>query len=179
MIQYGLVCFAYSKNEWIAKQIAWFTKSQWSHSFITAEPMLGKEMAMEAAGNGVSLVLFDDAYRNNSNQKYETYKFKIEQNAIDQSIIKTASLLESSYGYLHYPWFIWRAINQLFSRDIKKQNNWFQNGTVCSDLVRLYITNAGRGDLFTDFGIDSASAQDLYEIVKANPDLFELVESKA
>lgn len=176
---YGYVCFAYSKNEWIAKQIAMFTKSQWSHSFLTVPSLLGKDMAMEAAGNGVSMIPFDIAYRANVNQNYETYRFKIDQAAIDKGILKTIDLLETGYGYLHYPWFIWRSLNKLFGRDIKSQNNWLQNGTVCSDLVRLYITNAGRGDLFKDFGIDSANAQDIYDIVKANPDLFELVESKA
>lgn len=176
-MEYGHVCFAYSKNEWIAKAIAWFTKSKWSHSFITAPPMLGKEMALEAASGGISPVLFDVGYRNNPNQKYEVYRFKISDEEIDLAMLKTMDMLQTPYGYLEYPWFIWRSINKWFGRDIKGKDNWSQQGTVCSGLVRLYIEATGR-DLFKEFGYDSATAQDAYEIVLSRPDLFELIESK-
>lgn len=174
---YGYVCFAYSKNEWLAKAIAWFTKSQWSHSFIMAPSMIDREMAMESASNGVSLVPFDSSYRNNDNQKYEVYRFKMSKESIDKGVLMTMDMLETPYGYLEYPWFMWRSLNALLGRDIKSQNNWSQQGTVCSGLVRLYIDSVSPG-LFTDFGKDSANAQDVYNVVKARPDLFELIESK-
>lgn len=175
---YGCIGFSYSKNEWIAKAIAWFTKSKWSHSFLTVPAILGREMVMESGEHGVGMVPFDLAYRMNVNQNYEIYRFKIDQDNIDSSILKTIDLLETSYGFLEYPWFMWRALNKFFGKDIKKQNNWLQDGTVCSDLVRLYITNAGQGSLFEDFGVDAANAQDIYNIVLANPSLFELIEKK-
>lgn len=178
-MEYGYVCFAYSKDEWIARAIAWFTKSQWSHSFITVPPMLGEDMVMEASSNGISMVQFDVAYRENKNQKYEIYKFKIPQEQIDRAIWMTMFMLETSYGFLEYPWFIWRAVNSWFGRDIKHQDNWSQQGTVCSGLVRLYLEYAGFESLVSGFGKDSANAQDMYNIIKANPDLFELVESKS
>ncbi len=179
MIEYGYVCFAYSKNEWIAKAIAWFTRSQWSHSFITIPKILDREMAMEAGGNGVSAVPFDIAYRNNSNQKYEVYRFKCDSEKIDYAISKCMNKLETSYGYLEYPWFIWRSLNFLFKRDIKIQNNWSSQGTICSGLVRAYLEEAGYVELFKEYGIDSNSAQDVYNIVKSHSDLFELIEQKS
>lgn len=177
-MEYGYICFAYSKNEWIAKAIAWFTKSKWSHSFVTMPPILGREMAMEASASGVAMTPFDIAYRNNPNQTYEAYRFNIDPEQIDLSLLKCMNELETSYGYLEYPWFIWRSFNKLFGRDIKNQNNWSKQGTVCSGLVRQFIENSGHKELFTGFGIDSANAQDVYEIVKANLNLFQLVESK-
>jgi len=177
-MNYGFICFAYSKNEWIAKQIAWFTKSQWSHSFITAPPMLGRELAMEAGGGGVELVTFDDAYRNNPNQNYEVYKFNCDQEQINSSIYKCLDELETSYGLLQYPWFMWRSLNKLFGRDIKGQDNWSQKGIVCSGFARHFITYAGFGDLFFEFGKSAATAQDVYNVVKNHPKLFELIEKK-
>lgn len=177
-MEYGFVCFSYSKNEWIAKAIAWFTKSQWSHSFITVPNILGHEMAMEAAGKGVSMVLFDLAYRNNPNQAYEIYRFNITQDYKDYAILESMDLLETSYGLLEYPWFIWRYLNKAVGRDIKSYNNWSNKGTVCSELVRLYAQAAGYGHLFDGLGIASASAQDVYEIVLSHPELFELIEKK-
>lgn len=177
-MEYGYVCFAYSKNEWVAKAIAWFTKSQWSHSFITVPPMLGKEMVMEAASGGTQMVMFDGAYRNNPNQKYEVYRLKVDKQVIDEAILKCMERLEMPYGYMEYPWFIWRSINKLFGRDIKAQDNWSQKDEVCSGLASFFLNSATLQILFAGFGKNSVTAQDVYEIVKANPDLFELVESR-
>ena len=178
-MEYGYICFAYSKNEFIAWAIAKVTKSQWSHSFITVPPMLGKEMVMEAAGQGVSMCEFDLNYRNNPNQKYEVYKLNIDASTTDPSILTCMAALETSYGYLEYPWFIWRYINKLFGRDIKGQNNWCQNGTfVCSQLCRKYAEGRGLTALCSALGNGSMSAQDLYEIVLGHPELFTLVEKK-
>lgn len=177
-MEYGHVCFAFSKNEWIAKAIAWFTKSQWSHTFLTVPPMLGKEMVMEAGGGGVEMVTFDQAYRNNSGQKYEVYRVKLSPETINQAISKCMDKLEMPYGYLEYPWFIWRFMNKWVGRDIKAQDNWSTNLEVCAGLVDIYLDELGLQALSKDFGNNAISAQDIYEIVKAHPELFELVESK-
>lgn len=177
-MEYGYVCFAYSKNEWIAKAIALCTKSKWSHTFVTVPPCLGKEMVMEAASGGTEMVLFDIAYRNNADQKYEVYRVKISKESIDQSILKCIENLEMPYGYLEYPWFVWRAINSWFGRDIKNQDNWHTKYEVCSGVTNNYIVNLSLGSLFNGFGNNSVNAQDIYEIVLAHPELFELIEKK-
>lgn len=177
-MEYGYICFAYTKNEWVPKEISAITHSKWSHSFITAPLMLGREMAMEAAAGGVSLVPFDIAYRNNPNQKYEVYKFKCDPDKIDASISKCMNELEMGYGYLQFPWFIWRAINESVGKDIKSQDNWSQKGIVCSGFARHFIEYAGYSELFAGFGKNSANAQDVYRIVLARPKLFELIEKK-
>lgn len=177
-MDYGYVCFAYSKNEWIAKAIAWFTKSKWSHTFITVPSMLGKEMVMEAGAGGVEMVTFDKAYRNDSSQAYEVYRVKLPQEVIDRAILKCMESLELPYGYLEYPWFIWRFINRWFGRDIKGQNNWSTSKKVCAGLVDIYEDELGLQAYSEAFGNNSITAQDIYEIVKAHPEVFELVESK-
>lgn len=176
--KYGYVCFAYSKNEFVAKAIAWFTKSQWSHTFITVPAILGSQMAMEAGMGGTEMVLFDQGYRNNPNQKYEVYKVNVAQDIVDQAIVECLSNLEMPYGYLEYPWFIWRSICLWFGKDIKNQNNWSTKDEVCAGLTELYVEKLSLQILFNGFGKNSINAQDIYLIVKANPHLFELVESK-
>ena len=178
MTEYGYVCFAYSKDEWIAKAIAWLTKSQWSHSFFTAPSMLGREMVMEAASTGASMTPFDISYRNNPNQAYEVYRFKCDQANIDAAISQCMNELETMYGFLEYPWFIWRSINTWFGHDIKSNDNWSQQGIVCSGYARHFLAYAGYESLFSGFGKSSANAQDVYNIVKAHPELFELIEKK-
>jgi hypothetical protein len=177
-MKYGYIGFAYTKNEWIAKAISWFTKSKWSHSFITIPPMLDKEMVMEAVKGGVEVDMFERGYRNNHNQRYEIYKFNCNKSDIDSAIIVCANHLQESYGFLQYPWFMWRSLNKLFGKDIKDQNNWSSRGEVCSDLTRRFIEGSGHKELFKEYGTDSATAQDIYEIVKNNPQLFELIEKK-
>lgn len=178
MGNYGYVCFAYSKNEWIAKAIAKVTGSQWSHTFITVPAILNNEMAMEAGSGGTEMVLFNLGYRQNPNQQYEVYRVKVDQQIIDESIVKCLDNLEMPYGYLECPWFVWRAINSWFGRNIKSQNNWSTKNEVCAGLTSSYISNLSLGILLQGFGKNSINAQDLYLIVKAHPELFELIESR-
>jgi hypothetical protein len=176
---YGHICFALTKNKWYDKCIAKFTNSKWSHCFFTCVPMLGKEMLMEADAHGVAVSSFDVGYRSNSNQSYELYEFKAPKKLKDLSIKSSIKELEISYGYLEYPWFVWRYMNRLFGRDIKKQNNWCQNGTkICSQFTREYIENCGKKDLFIEYGKGSVSPEDLYQIIISRPDLFRLIEKK-
>lgn len=177
-MDYGHVCFAYSKNEWIAKAIAWFTRSKWSHSFITVPKILNKEMVMEAASGGTEMITFDQGYRNNPNQSYEIYRLKVDPATIDKGILKCLDNLEMPYGFLQYPWFMWRSLNRLFGRDIKKQDNWSQKNEVCSGLVESFLWGCDLDSLFADFGSNSVTAQDVYNIVLAHPELFELIEKK-
>jgi hypothetical protein len=178
-MEYGYVCFAYTKNKWYDWCIAKLTRSQWSHAFITCPPMLNNEMAMEATRDGVTMCSFDERYRQDPSQIYQVFRFKIDQVAKNASIQNRIKELETLYGYLEYPWFAWRYLNSAFGRDIKSQNNWCQNGTeVCSQFVIEYISDCGCASLFNSFGKGSAAPQDVYEIVLAHPELFELIESK-
>lgn len=179
MMHYGHVCFSYSKGEFVPRAIAWFTGSQWSHTFITVPPMLGRELAMECGAGGIEMVTFDVAYRKNPGQKYEVYRVKASQEVIDRAIFACLDKLEQPYGYLEYPWFIWRSINRWFGRDIKGQDNWSKRRKVCAGFVDFYLDELRWQELSKDYGWNSINAQDIYEIVKAHPELFELVESKS
>jgi len=178
--EYGFICFAYTNNKWYDWCIAKFSKSSWSHSFFTCPPMLGEEMVMEADSSGVSVCSFDQHYRQNSTQTYKVFRFKnVDQATIDAAIKNRIPELEVTYGYLEYPWFIWRYLNRMVGRDIKAQDNWCQNGNeVCSQFLREYISDCGYASLFDGYGKGSMAPEDIYQVVLAHPELFELVESK-
>ena len=176
---YGHVCFGYSKKSphcWVISKI---TKSKWSHVFITIPPILGKETVLEAVANGVQITMFDTTYRHAPNETYEVYKFSCDINLRDKSILNRMKDLHVSYGLLEYPWLFWRILNNFFGRDIKSQDNWCQNGTkICSQVEREYIEDCGFKDLFLGYGKGSVIPQDIYNIVKNNPKIFELIETK-
>jgi hypothetical protein len=174
---YGYVCFAYT-DVWYDWCIAKVSGSQWSHAFLTIPPIVGREMVLEAVKNGVSACPFDREYKGNSKVKYEVYRFNGNAANIDAAISKCMNRLETSYGFLEYPWLMWRYLNSWFGRDIKSQNNWCRQGTVCSGLVRQFIEESGF-DFFSDFGRDAVTPGDAYAVVKAHPELFQLIESQS
>ena len=134
-------------------------------------------MVLEAISSGVSASPFDISYQNNPNIIYEVYQFNCDQNQMDSSISQCMNRLETAYGFLEYIFLIYRYINEWLGRNIQSQNNWCQQGTICSGLVRQFIEGSGY-PLFQGFGRDNVTPQDVYNTVKANPKLFQLIKSK-
>lgn len=174
---YGNIVLASTKSGFIPSAIKWFTGSQFSHSFITIPDILNTPMGVEAGGNGVDCVRFDTNYQNNTDQGYEVWSIKINPETADTAIISMLNDLEISYGYFQYFWFIWRKLNSIFGRDIKSQNNWINKGMICSQLCVAYLKVRGLTGIFEGYGEGSIEPQDLQNIFKANPDIFEKVES--
>jgi hypothetical protein len=172
----GNIVLASSKGSFIPTCIKWFTKSQFSHSFITVPDMLNIPMCIEAAANGVDATRFDNSYVNNLKEGYQVWSVKIEQTIKDNAVKSILNDLETSYGYLEYPWFMWRALNRLFGRDIKSQNNWNTDGMICSQLCVAYLKECGLSGVLVGYGSGSIAPQDLQDIFKAHPELFEVVE---
>lgn len=176
-MSYGHIVLASTKGQFIPSAIRWFTNSQFSHSFVTTPDILAIPMCMEAAEMGVDFTRFDEGYVNNQDQGYETWNIKVDQTIKDQAIISILSDLEIGYGFLQYPWFMWRRICFFFGKDIKNQNNWDKGGMICSQLCVAYLRACGLGYIFAGYGIGSISPQDLQNIFYAHPELFEKIES--
>jgi hypothetical protein len=138
--------------------------------------ILGLPICIEAADNGVNTVRFDKNYINDQNQSYQIWKIKIPQEQVDKGIIAAINDLETLYGFFQYPWFMWRSLCLLFGKDIKNQNNWYTNGTICSELCVQFLHGCGLGHVLIGYGVGSVTPQDLQNIFKAYPELFELVE---
>lgn len=179
-MSYGHVVLANSKKEFFASIIKWVTRSNWSHSLFTIPPCCGREMGLEAAGNGVSCLPFDTNYRQDPNQGYRMYRLNLSAEVIDAAIATQLDELEVFYGYLDLPWFMWRALNRVLGRDIRNQDNWAWRfkWKICSESVVDYLTACGLGQLFEGFGKNAVCPQDLQEIMDAHPEYFELIETK-
>jgi hypothetical protein len=162
----------------ISKAIRFITRSEYSHSLVTLPQLLTCDMCVEAASNGVTMQRFDTTYWTNPTQACDVYEIiGISQDIKDAAAKSILNDLDTSYGYLELPWFIWRALNKAIGRDIKSHNNWCQNGDICSWLCTLYLTACGLGYLFEGYGKCSVCPQDLRNIFDANPTLFKKVAS--
>ena len=174
---YGQIVLAGSKSGFVPSAIKILTKSKFSHSLITAPDMVKLPMCVEAAENGISVIRFDLAYTQNASENIEIWEVLVPNAAKDAGLTAAFDKLEKSYGFLELPWFIWRWMNTLVGRDIRAQNNWSHNGTICSQLCRIYLTKAGLGSLFESYGKGSVAPQDISAIMNANPKFFKKVFS--
>src|ERR1035437_7311574 len=128
---YGYIVLAGTKTGFTPNAIKWFTGSQFSHSLVTVPDVLNTPMCIEAAETGVDFTRFDTGYGDNLDQGYEVWNIKIDQAVKDNAIVAILSDLEISYGFLQYPWFMWRRLCLFFGKDIKSHNNWNESGMIC------------------------------------------------
>lgn len=175
---YGNIVLASTKKGFVPNAIKYITNSQFSHSFITMPDILNIPMCMEAATGGVGFIEFDTAYENNTNEGYEIWEVNAPKEIKDAAISSVLRSLETTYGFLEFPYFIWRKINLYFGRDIKSQNNWEVNsGIICSQLCVSYLKACGLSDIFSGYGDGSIAPQDLQNIFKSFPGTFKLIQS--
>lgn len=171
-MEYGFIVLANSKKGFVPQAIKWFTKSQFSHSFVTIPNILGAPICIEAAENGVDVTRFDTNYIENPDQAIEVWQIKISQEVKDQAIKQLLNDLEIGYGFLQYPWFMWRRINAWFGRDIKAQNNWNTDGFICSQLCVVYLKALGLEYVLQGYGNGSIAPEDLRAIFRTYPEVF-------
>lgn len=178
MSSYGHIVLANSKKGVVPAIIRYVTKSQYSHSLLTIPNILEVPMCVEAADSGVSMLRFDRGYTENKDQEIAIFSVNISQEDKDKAIIQCLNSLQLGYGYLELFWFIWRAFNKFIGRDIKNQDNWVANGIICSELCRMYLSYAGLGHLFKEFGNGALNAEDLRQIMLDHPDVFTEIKKK-
>lgn len=174
---YGNIVLASTKGEFVPNAIKWFTGSVFSHSLVTTPDILNTPMCIEASSRGVDFTRFDNSYINNENQGYEIWKVKIDQKIKNKATVFILNDLEIGYGFLQFSYFIFRKICLFFGKDIKSWNNWSKSGMICSELCVSYLTACGLKDIFTGYGIGSIAPQDLQNIFKSRPDIFEKIQS--
>ena len=174
----GNICLCNNKTGFIPTLIKFITSSTFSHSLITVPDVLGISMCIEAAETGVDFTRFDTGYMNNLSEGYEVWNIKIDQSIKDKAIIAMLSDLETSYGFLQFPFFVCRKFCLFFEKDIKAKNNWFaKDGMICSQLCVAYLNACGLSGVLIGYGQGSVAPQDLQNIFMAHPELFEKVES--
>ena len=176
-MQYGYLVLARRTNDWTSHLTAYITQGYFSHAFVLTPTVAARMLCIEAEVEGVTASPFDTTYRENLNRDYIVFRVKVKNNKA--GINAVLSKLETGYGFAQMLWFLWRFICAKFGKDIKSQDNWFyKDGTLCSQLASEYLFAAGLSDIFCEYGLGSISPNDIYEVAKSRPDLFEEIESR-
>ncbi len=166
----------------LASLIRFFTKSKISHTLLI-QSSLGETETVQEACSIVQVVDFKRYYRNpKEKQTYAVYAVKATEEAKKESLKKVFDEFAGvTYGHLQLIWFVYRAVMEnVFKKDVRHEKNWMSKGVICSELVYWYLWNLGEPyqALLKPWNPDTIQAQDILNIVEANPDLFELVEAK-
>ena len=122
---YGHIVLASTKSGIIPNGIKLFTGSPFSHSLVTIPDILNVPMCIEACEGGVDTCRFDTNYISNPEQAFEVWRINLPQEIKDAAIVTLLNDLEISYGYLQYPFLVYRKLNLVVGRDIKSRDNWF------------------------------------------------------
>lgn len=181
MIEPGMVFFSNNKKGLFPKLIRFFTESKISHSGLITHP-LGGVASVQEASQVVQVVPFE-RYLKSKTEEYVVYRIKPE--LVSQDIMREALRqchLEFSgvhYGVLQCVWFVYAwAYKKITKRKyVPRGKNWFTQGLVCSELIYWYLYKLGNQffSLVRHFNPDTIQAQDLLDIVIANPQIFEKV----
>jgi hypothetical protein len=165
---------------WLQALIMFFTASKWSHSFVVTFPVKDEEMVMEAQMAVCTTPL--SRYRNNSNCSYEIYRLtEASSDSIDAGLMMGYhDLSGDQYGFFQLPCFVVKWVYEKLHIPMVHLPGWVRNGIICSEWSYKYTMIAT--DLVKNFlGIydpDLVSPEDIYKVVKAHPELFQLAEAQ-
>jgi hypothetical protein len=176
---YGDIVLSTDESSFVSSCIRWFTDSRFSHGFMTMPAVLDAPTCIEAVRGGVDMSRFDSNYLNDASAMLEVWSINLPQPTKDAALRQMLGELEISYGFLEYPWFVWRKLNSLVGRDIKSQNNWNTDGMICSQLVVAYLKALGLSSVLAGYGNGAVAPQDLRDVFVAHPAWFKISYTKA
>ena len=90
----GHIVLSDTKTGFIPNAIKWFTRSNFSHSFVIMPNILSIPMCIEAAESGVDFTRFDTGYVSNNNEGYQIWSIKIDQKIKEAALVSLLNELE-------------------------------------------------------------------------------------
>jgi hypothetical protein len=183
MVRPGMIFFSNNKKTLFAKLIRFFTHSKISHSGLITFDLNGIPACQEETML-VQVVPWANYDKSTVDDYYLVYKIKDglvseadKQKALRYCFTEYAGV---QYGYLQILWFVWRWFaEKVLRKDVTHKKNWFTDGVVCSELVYVYLLQLGIiSGALAKFNSDTVQAEDLLQIVKSNPEIFEKVIEK-
>jgi hypothetical protein len=165
------------KNK-ISFLMSFFADSQYSHSFVMTDPVLGIESLQQASFEVCIVPL--DRYDSSDFDRYQIWQIKdpyFDQEKAKQALAECHQEFSgNTYGYIQLLWFIWRwFIKKVFKKDISHQENWWTEGVICSELVYWYLHKLGEPfqSILASFNADTITPEDIHQVMLAHPELFE------
>jgi len=155
----------------LAKCIRFFTKSRWSHTFcVTMEDDLLGPIVEEASTYGVANCSIDKYI--DGPYDFKLWRVVATDDQIDAGIRRVFARLGVIYGYAQLIGFV--LVWVWYKITLRKANNPFRGGIICSELVLMYLKGVfpGNPDL-AKMNRDTTSPEDIQKFIEANPELFE------
>jgi len=122
-----------------------FAGREATHSFVVLSQQIYEEHYLLDAQ---AVMTIDPLARikGNTNISYKIYEIPMLQETADYICKKLlTSYIGQGYGVLQLIWFVWRWFNEyFFSRDMRKKNNPFKQGIICSELFWYAIVEVGK-----------------------------------
>lgn len=157
-------------NKFMQRAIRFFTRSEFSHSFVVVD---GPYQVLSVLETTESIVCLSDFYRKDSEENYiEMWEPIIK---IDTSeILKKAYLTSVGkyYGHLTYVWFIYDWVCSFFGYQPKIMWKWVNNGPTCTALVCEEYLSKIFPHLFENIDFSTMTPEKLRKIMLNNPDKF-------
>lgn len=172
----GDIGLSHRRSGFYSRAVSFFTQSYWTHGFIICAGMDGETAALEADLK-VQLVPFSKEYGTKNNDAFEIYRpiKASESNKAEASRATYWMYAGDTYGFLQIAWFIWDWFCKKIR--IKSGRNWFPTGVICSELQLYYLQslNDPYKEAFKHLTLNEVNPDAIADIVRARPDLFELI----
>lgn len=176
-IQTGDIVFSGRRSGFYPNAVRFFTQSKWSHCFFIMG-MVADELAVLEADMHCQVVPFHREYEIKNDDYYEIYRpIKVSNEEIkDVSNNTYIQFSGEIYGFLQPLWFAFDSICKKIG--INSGRQWFPNGIVCSGVLAAFLLelNSNYKEAFKEYEtINRVNPEELYQIVKTRPDLFEYI----
>lgn len=161
----GAIGFCRKKDSFISKAIRWFTRSDWSHTYIIYQDN-PEVLVVEAGTFQVQLTPIT---------KYESTKYSnvffvprhVDVSLIERGVKKVREKIEATYGWLQILGFIPVVIAKRLL--FMKISNPARAGVICSELVLIYLRELEPGGPWDSMDRNAVSPEDLYQMLRNHP----------
>jgi len=157
-------------NSFIQNAIKYFTKSQFSHSFVVMDGPYRSLSILETTSTIVSLTPFSTKI---SEPNY-IEMWEVISTIEIKDILKNNYLTYAAqwYGYLSYLWFMWRWFWRLLGIEKNVMWKWAVTGQTCTELTCNGYLCILFPEIFVGKDINTIAPEELRVIMLANPDKF-------
>lgn len=171
------------EKDWFSAAQRFFTGKPFTHSAVGVGRVMGYYSILEAD----ILVEVTPVFKTlNQNIEYSVYEVHgVNKNELFE-IVKELYIEYStkSYGYFQLLWFaFYRWLFELFGKDVRKKNNWFTSGVICSELVWYYFEKLGKKhfpqllETINEWLPNTFHSGDVNNVVERHPEIFKLKET--
>jgi len=166
----GSIGFSTSKSS-ISWLIKWFTKSEWSHCFVTTGHMCDIPFLAEATFPRLRVAPL--SFFQSKNQRFELWDIRgIDEEIKRLALVKLFSLIGTRYGTGQ---LITASIPVMLKKIGIKAGNPIGVGIVCSEFDMMFLTEIGF-DL-SSLKKNTVEPEDIYRIISAHKDCYRIAVS--